>query len=225
MKLFNHRESLMKILLLENDTVLANQIEDYLFQKNYDVCIAQDITEAEEYTYRQKFDLLLLNTEGFELLQALRKTHDKTPSILITSLNDDFDLKKMYDVGFTDFIKVPFDLKELEIRIDNIKKEFNIESRSLLTITKDAKLDMKNLSIIKDECVIYVPQKEAKIINYFLQNKNRIVYTNELFMNIWSYDNAPSIATIRTYLKNIRKIIGAEYFTTIKGSGYRFNFY
>lgn len=215
----------MTILLLENDHNLSKEIENNLFQQNYNVYTAKDINEAEELAYKLKFDLMILNTEGFKLIKDLRKVHNRTPAILITSLNDTIDLKKIYDIGFSDFIKIPFDLKELEIRINYIKKEFNIENQTLLTITKDAKLDMKNLSIIKDEEIIYVPKKEAKIINYFLQNKNRIVYTNELFMNIWSYDNAPSIATIRTYLKNIRKIIGAEYFTTIKGSGYRFNFY
>ena len=78
-------------------------------------------------------------------------------------------------------------------------------------------------NFIKEDKIIALPKKEAQIIKYFLQNKNKIIDIDELVINIWEYDNGPSIATIRTYLKNIRKIVGPEHFTTIKGIGYRFN--
>ena len=109
------------------------------------------------------------------------------------------------------------------MRINYIKKIYNLENSSLLTINENVKLDMSNLSIIKEDEVIALPKKEAQIMKYFLQNKNKIIDIDELIINIWEYDNGPSIATIRTYLKNIRKIIGAEHFSTIKGIGYRFN--
>lgn len=214
----------MKILLLENDIDLAKQLENFLMQQHHEIYMVNDIEEAEELAYSSKFDFMILDSTGFELLKELRKIHNNTPSILITSLSDILDIKKIYDIGFNDFIKKPFELNELEIRLNYLKQLHNIEDSSLLTINATAKLDMQNLSIIKDTSTIYLPKKEAKIMKYFLLNKNRIVDINELLINIWPYDNSPSIATIRTYLKNIRKIIGAEHFTTVKGSGYRFNF-
>ena len=82
---------------------------------------------------------------------------------------------------------------------------------------------MSNLVIIKNEKTFPLSKKEANILKYFFTNKNKIIDVDELIVNVWEYNVGPSIATIRTYIKNIRKIIGSDYFTTIKGSGYRFN--
>ena len=218
----------MKILLLEDDVILSEILEEFLISKQYKVSIAFDGDEAEEHLYSDKFDLLLLDVNvpyvsGFNILKKLREIGDNTPAIFITSLNTIIDLEEGYESGCDDFIKKPFDLKELEMRINYIKKIYNLENGSLLTINENVKLDMSNLSIIKQDEVIALPKKEAQIMKYFLQNKNKIIDIDELIINIWEYDNGPSIATIRTYLKNIRKIIGAEHFSTIKGIGYRFN--
>lgn len=76
------------------------------------------------------------------------------------------------------------------------------------------------MSIGKEKETISLPKKEAEILKYFLLNKNRIISINELILNIWGYEAEPSIATIRTYIKNIRKHIDKNSFKTIKGLGY-----
>ena len=76
------------------------------------------------------------------------------------------------------------------------------------------------MSIEKETKNISLPKKEAEILKYFLLNKNRIISINELILNIWGYEAEPSIATIRTYIKNIRKHIDKDSFETIKGLGY-----
>ena len=60
-------------------------------------------------------------------------------------------------------------------------------------------------------------------MEYFLHHKDRAISIDEIISNIWSYEDAPSFATIRTYIKNIRKFIGESTITTIKGVGYRYN--
>lgn len=218
----------VKILLLEDDVTLSEILEDFLVLKKHKVFIAFDGDEAEEYIYTNKFDLLLLDVNvpyvsGFSILKKLREMGDKTPAIFITSLNTILDLEEGYESGCDDYLKKPFELKELEMRINYVQKTYNIENNSLLKINENIHLDMSNLAIIKKDEVITLPKKEAQIMKYFLHNKNKIIDIDELVINIWEYDNGPSIATIRTYLKNIRKIVGSEHFTTIKGIGYRFN--
>lgn len=68
-----------------------------------------------------------------------------------------------------------------------------------------------------------LPLKEAQILKYLLKNRNRCVSQDELSSNIWTFEDSPTSSTIRTYIKNIRKIVGEEYIETIKGVGYRFN--
>ncbi len=61
------------------------------------------------------------------------------------------------------------------------------------------------------------------MLEYFLKNKHRIISIDELGLNVWSYEDCPTNSTIRTYIKNLRKLFEEDVITTIKGVGYRFN--
>ena len=79
------------------------------------------------------------------------------------------------------------------------------------------------MNIRKKDILIKIPKKEAEIIKFFLLNKNRIITVDELIVNIWKYGDEPSIATIRTYMKNIRRVLEKNFIETIKNVGYKFN--
>jgi len=218
----------MKILLLEDDMILSEIIEEFLTELNYEVSLAYSGTEAEDLAYSTNFDLLLLdvnvpNGNGFEFLGELREVGNKTPAIFITSLDDPQDMQIGFDKGCDDYIKKPFELKELEIRINNIKRIYKIEDSAILTINEHLSFDTNSYLLIKDDDQIQLPKKEALILMYFAKNKNKTISTEELGVNVWDYESSPSDATIRTYIKNLRKVIGAEILTNVKGVGYRFN--
>ncbi|XPV68410.1 MAG: response regulator transcription factor [Halarcobacter sp.] len=217
----------MKILLLEDDLILNEIIEEFLQSLDYDVSIAYDGNKACELVYEQHFDLLLLdvnvpNLNGFEFLKNLRKEHITTPAIFLTSLDSIEDLEEGFSSGCDDYLKKPFELKELELRINNIKRLLHLEDDELI-IDDNIKFNSKLNYIIYDSLKTKLPLKEAQILKYLLQNKNRCISQDELSSNIWSYESVPTSSTIRTYIKNIRRIIGDEYIETIKGVGYRFN--
>ncbi len=218
----------MKILLLEDDLIYSELIANYLKAKNHDVQTVYDGEEAEEYIYFNKFDLLLLDINvphisGLEVLKRLRGEKISVPVIFLTSEDSIGFLEQAYSIGCNDYLKKPFELKELIIRINYLNKTHFIENKLFITISDQITLDMSNLVIIKNKETFPLSKKEANILKYFFTNKNKIIDMDELIVNVWEYNVGPSIATIRTYIKNIRKIIGSDYFTTIKGSGYRFN--
>ncbi|OUR70117.1 DNA-binding response regulator [Arcobacter sp. 31_11_sub10_T18] len=218
----------MKILLLEDDMILSEIIEEFLTELNYEVSLAYSGVEAEDLAYSSNFDLLLLdvnvpNGNGFEFLGALRDVGNKTPAIFITSLDDPEDMQIGFDKGCDDYIKKPFELKELEIRINNIKRLYKIEDSAILKINEHLSFDTNSYLLIKENEKIQLPKKEALILMYFAKNKNKTISTEELGINVWDYESSPSDATIRTYIKNLRKVIGAEVLTNVKGVGYRFN--
>jgi len=218
----------MKILLLEDDMILSEIIEEFLTELQYEVFPAYNAAEAEDLAYSSNFDLLLLDVNipmgnGFDFLGALRDVGNKTPAIFITSLDDPDDMQTGFDKGCDDYIKKPFELKELEIRINNIKRLYKIENTTILKINEILSFDTQNYLLINSENKIQLPKKEALILIYFIKNKNKTISTEELGINVWDYENAPSDATIRTYIKNLRKVIGAEVLTNVKGVGYRFN--
>ncbi|MCG3651565.1 response regulator transcription factor [Aliarcobacter butzleri] len=217
----------MKILLLEDDLILNEIIEEYLISQEHEVITAFSGNEAQDYLYSQTFDLLILDVNvpfvsGFELLKELRTQNIKTPTIFITSLNMVEDMQKGFDSGCDDYLKKPFELKELDLRINNIKRLFNITPKELINISKDTFLDIQNLLIIKNNQKIHLAKKECEVLQYLI-NSLKTVSIEELSLNLWAYEDNPNDSTIRTYIKNLRKILGEEKIINIRGVGYRFN--
>jgi DNA-binding response OmpR family regulator len=218
----------MKIFLLEDDEILNEVIYAFLKEQGYDVYSAYDGEEAQEILYETKFDLLLLDVNvpgicGFELLKNLRKNKVTTPAIFITSFDAMLDLKKGFESGCDDYIKKPFEFDELNLRIENIKRLYKLDKKQVVTITKEITYDFDTSSISVSGHKHNLSKKELEVFEYLLKNRDRIISFDELSLNLWDYDNRPMDTTIRTYIKNFRKIIGEECITTIKGVGYRFN--
>lgn len=218
----------MRILLLEDDLILNEIITEHLEEEGYEVFSVFDGEDAQEEIYSQKFDLLLLdvnvpNINGFDLLKDIRAKEIKTAAIFITSANMLEDIEKGFKSGCDDYIKKPFALKELDLRIDNIKRLYNINNSSSTQISTNITLDINNLLIKKEKEEIHITKKECDVLQYLINNKSKHVSIEELSLNIWSYEEAPLASTIRTYIKNLRKILGEEFIVNTRGVGYRFN--
>lgn len=218
----------MKILLLEDDFILNEIITEFLVSKNYDVIPTFDGIEAQNLAYEQLFDLFILDVnvpllDGFTFLKELRVRNIKTPAIFITSLNSSEDLKQGFESGCDDYIKKPFELQELNLRINNIKRLFNIENNVEIKISDVITYNTHTFELNNQGIKTTLPKKEAKILEYFLNNENKIISAEELSVNIWSYEEYPLSSTIRTYIKNLRKLLDEESIITLKGVGYRFN--
>lgn len=217
----------MKILLLEDDIILNELVEEFLISIGHEVVCEYDGLEALSTIDEESFDLLLLDVgipslSGFELLEELRKRKNLTPTIFLTSLSDIKSLEKGFSLGCDDYIKKPFELKELEIRINHIKLVKQIDIQEVLPINNKYKYDFSSCTIIENDKKTTLSKKESKILEYFLKNKNRIISFEEMTSNLWKYDTTPSNATIRTYIKNLRKILDEDTIITVKGLGYKF---
>jgi len=217
----------MKILLLEDDIILNELVEEFLISLGHTITCEFDGMEALNTIDEDSFDLLLLDVgiptlNGFELLSELRERQNLTPTIFLTSLSDIKSLEKGFSLGCDDYIKKPFELKELEIRINYIKTIKQIDLEDVITINDKYKYDFLNSMIIEENKKTVLSNKESKILEYFIKNKNRTISFEEIINNIWEYDTTPSNATIRTYIKNLRKTLDETIIVTIKGLGYKF---
>jgi len=218
----------MKIFLLEDDLLLNEIIEEHLLLNNHEVLTSFSGDEAEDVLYSQTFDLLLLDvnvpgTNGFELLKELRVKDILTPAIFITSLDMVDDVEKGFNVGCDDYLKKPFELKELDLRINNIKRLFKIDDSNIIKISDSLSIDKKNLVVQNIDVATHITLKELEVLEYLMKKNGMPVSIEELSMNVWSYEDAPLAATVRTYIKKLRKILSEEYITNIRGVGYRFN--
>ena len=218
----------MKILLLEDDVILNEIIEEFLLSLNYEVITAFDGNIAEELIYEENFDLLLFdvnipNITGFELLKNIRQNNINIPIIFITSRHTADDVKIGFNSGCDDYIKKPFELSELQLRIENIKRLRQIDNHGQIKIDNDTFYNYEKKVIIRNNEEFNLSKIESKILEYFLKNKNKTISIDEISVNNWVYDEMPESTTIRTYIKNLRKKLNDETITTLKGIGYRFN--
>ena len=213
-----------KILLLEDDLNLNETIKEYLEDEGFEVDAAYDSDEAFEKIYENSYDILLLDVmvpgeNGFEILKKIEK---KIPTIFITSLNSVEDLEKGYESGCDDYIRKPFALKELKLRVETLlKREFETKD-DLVKIDKDLYFDLKNLELYKNKNVVSLKPKEKKLLKLFLKNKNRSISHEQIYNTLWDYEETPSDTSLRTYIKNLRKILGKDKIVSIKKHGYRF---
>ena len=217
-----------KILLLEDDITLNETITEYLEECGYEVTSCYDGDEADNLMYEKNFDLFLLDVNvpsinGFELLKTHREQNVKTPAIYITSLNSIDSLETGYKSGCDDYIRKPFALKELLFRIETIvKRGFFHEKSNKIKISDNIEYDTDTNSLSTDGEQIPLNNKESKLLKLFLQNKNEIIPHEKIYDNLWEYDEEISESSLRTYIKNLRKIIGKDKIVSVKKLGYRF---
>ena len=218
----------MKVLLLEDDIALSDLLNEHLEDKGYEVTLCTNGQEALEALIDKKFDIALLDINtpvitGIEVLKRVRIEYkNNTPIIILTAYQDTKHLKESFENGVDDYIKKPFDLEELDQKILKLCKQFLIEQDEKIKIDENLFFEPLSSQIFRDNEVLNLAQKERDILKYFCTHKNRVISSEELLQNIWAYDEMPTDATIRVYIKNLREIIGKEKITTIRAVGYRF---
>jgi DNA-binding response OmpR family regulator len=218
-----------QILLLEDDANLNETITEFLEESGHKVVSTYDGYEAQEKLYESEYDLLLLDVNipginGFELLRESREQGVETPAIFITSLDSVDDLEKGFNVGCDDYIRKPFALKEIAIRVETLlKRSFYHKEQKFITIDEDIAYDIKNNMLMVDGEKVQLGQKEARLLKLFMKNENEVIPHEQIYKHVWDFEEEPSDTALRTYIKNLRKIIGKERIVSIKKQGYRFS--
>jgi DNA-binding response OmpR family regulator len=217
-----------KILLLEDDINLSETVEEFLSEEGFDVEAVYDGQSAEESIYERAYDLLLLDVNvpspnGFELLKSSREQGKTTPAIFITSLNSTDDLSKGFESGCDDYIRKPFALQELLLRINNIlKRNFYHNPNETLKVDENLSYDVKADELLDNGKKVALHNKEKLLLKLFLQHANEQISHEVIYQHLWGFDEDPSDDALRTYIKNLRKVIGKERIVSIKRYGYKY---
>jgi len=217
----------MKILLLEDDPILSEIIEELLVEHALHVKLFYDGKEALEAVFSEQFDLLLLDINvpslnGFELLNEIKNARITTPTIFISSLDQISDVKKGFALGAEDYLKKPFDLEELLVRIERTKKLHHIDADERITLADALFFEPTTLEIHTPKTSYKLRKKEAQLLEYFLKHKNRVLSFEEIIEEVWRFEEIPTHATVRTYIKNLRSYGLEALIENTKGVGYVF---
>lgn len=213
----------MRILLLEDEYSLRISIEEFLTDIGYEVDGFMDGQEAYEAVYDKYYDILLLDIKvpsmsGLEVLRKLRGDGMVMPAIFLTSMTDVQDLKEGYKRGCCDYIRKPFDLEELELRIEQAIISASEDSSSTVEIGCNLIYDMKNRKLSMDDKEIVLRKTEQDILEVLLKNKNAVVSTQMFQDEVWGDYVEP--ATIRVQLNNLRKKLPDDIIQNRRGLGY-----
>ena len=215
------------ILLLEDDLQLSDTVKQFLELKGYEVYCAYDGFQAQDIAFEKHIDLMLLDVKvphlsGFEFLKSLREEGKDIPAIFITSLNSVEDVEKGFEVGCDDYIRKPFALKELLVRVESLLKRSFGSYDEKIELGKGLVFDTKELMLTLNNQRVPLKTKELKLLALFLQHQNELVNYDTINEALWEFDEEPSAGSLRTYIKTLRSVIGKETIETIKNIGYRF---
>ncbi len=203
----------MKILLLEDDAILAESLQEFLELEGLSVDIAKNGQEVYDLTFKNSYNLYIFDINvpkdnGFEVLKHLKASDDNTPTIYISALTDINSISKGFDLGACDYIKKPFDPMELVIRI---KRKYLQDS----IVYKDIRYNPITKEIFKNNQVVKLGEIQLAIFDKFIKNINKIIPKYEL---IEFLDNQNSNA-LRVAISKLKNKLDLD-IKNVRGRGY-----
>ena len=215
-----------RILLVEDDIELNHTIAEFLKMSNFDVVSVYDGEEALNAMFETDFDVVLLDIKlpkmnGFDVARELRKSFS-VPIIFITSLSGETNVVKAFLNGGDDYIRKPFSLKELKLRIEAVVRRMYGSRNNLIKISDDIEFNLEKLELYKNGERVRLKTKELKLLKLFLQNRGKILSKSMIFNSVYDYDEEPNEYSLRTFVNNLRRVIGKEKIETVKNTGYRY---
>ena len=213
----------MKILLLEDDILLNEAITKYLTTVGHAITPVRDGNVCLNILETESFDLLILdinvpNIDGLSIVEKLHAIKKVVPVIFISTLIDIEDISKAFELGCFDYLKKPFHLKELSLRIDKIVQTARIDNHHK-RLSKCYSFDSENLVLYFNHEPQTLSKRQLKIIHFLALNRG-FVCRYEMFMDsVWD-DIDVDIATIRAEVNRIKSALKEDFIVNIRGVGY-----
>ncbi len=202
-----------KVLLVEDDRLLAQSLKNYLESEGFEVTLAHSFSQAVDELERRRFDVYVLDVnlgdgDGIELLEYLRDFKDDTPTLIISALTDVSTIARGLGAGAEDYIKKPFDPEELVVRIKARLKRQEEEIRYGDVVYRDGRF-------FKGDKEIDLGEVQRSVLLKLLRNRGRVVTKEELY----DYMINPSPLALRVMINKLKKKTGIN-IKSVRGLGY-----
>ena len=225
-----------KILIIEDDTAIAELEKDYLEINGYSVLIELDGSAGAARALDEDFDLIILDLmlpgmDGFEICKLIRDTKN-TPILIVSARKDDIDKIRGLGLGADDYITKPFSPSELVARVKAHLSRY--QRLTSIRLEENEVIEISGLTIDKTARTVLVngqekifTTKEFDLLAFLAEHPNHVYSKEELFKEIWEMESVGDIATVTVHIKKIREKIEdnrshPRYIETIWGVGYRF---
>lgn len=226
-----------KVLVVEDDELIADLERDYLEANGFQVKVAYDGNMGEKLAAQSDYaaillDVMLPGKSGFDICREIRRSNN-VPIIMVTAKKEDIDKIRGLGLGADDYLVKPFSPAELVARVKS-----HIQIHDMLLESKEQKKEEKisyeNLTVLPMSRMVYLDKKEVTLVNkefelllFLMENPNIVFSKDTLFDRIWGMDAIGDVATVTVHINRLRDKLGknllkTQFIETVWGAGYRF---
>ena len=215
----------MRILLIEDDTVLGAAVRDQIAAGGQSVDWVTHLDAAGDAMAGTGYDLVLLDLmlpdgRGITFLRSLRTSGDVTPVIILTALDQISDRIEGLNAGADDYLVKPFDLAELSARIGSVARRYSGNPNPII-VHGTLAVDLACRSIRRDGRPVQLTAREWALFEAFLTRPGQLLSKAQLEEKLYAFDTEVESNTIEVHVSRLRKKLGAEVIETERGLGYR----
>jgi len=221
-----------RILICDDEPGLRAVIMRYAQSEGHEATEAGDGKEAVEACRKESFDVIIMDImmpvlDGFSAVREIRQ-HSDTPVIMLSARGEEYDKILGFELGVDDYVVKPFSSRELMLRIGAILRRAGkngaVGDGHSVYIKEGLKADMTALKVHIDGERAEMAPKVYELLFYLIQNRNKAVPREKLLAEVWGFDYFGDDRTLDTHMKLLRKALGpyADFITTLRGHGYRF---
>ena len=218
-----------KILMVEDDASVAENVQDFLVSEGYVVEVAPTAEDAQDLVKSFPYDLIILDwslpkLSGVGFLKLYRAAGGNVPVLMLTGKESISDKEVGLDSGADDYITKPFHLRELSARIRALLRRPNTQIGTVLTIA-DLSIDTVARTVSKGGEAIELLPKEYALLELFFRNPNQYFDGDSILERVWHSESDAGPGTVRTTMARLRKKIDTEGQESIikndRGFGYK----
>ena len=219
-----------KILLVEDEQMLAEILSDTLSDRDFEVHLAYDGLQALEKTGKEQFDvivsdIMMPNLDGFSLAKRLRSAGCRTPILFLTARSATEDVVKGFEAGGNDFLKKPFAIDELIVRVKALAGRMEAkEMQETKYKIGEYEFDPSSKTLTINGHSTVLAAREAAVLLRLCRKKGQVVEASELLKELWGDDNYFNLRSLNVYITRLRNNLKADSsieIISVRSVGYR----
>lgn len=223
-----------KILIIEDDKTIANELEDTFTFLNFEVSLATNAKEGYQKIQTEAPDLIILDImlpdhDGYEVCRKIRGQDSNIPIIMLTAKSQESDKLLGFELGADDYVTKPFSVKELAARVKAVLKRRESSQAPVIETINIGEIQFNpvNFELNINGEIHPLSPKECEILKLFIQNPNQVINRDRIIDEIWGDEYFPSPRTIDNFILKLRGKLEKDpkqpkHIETVHGAGYRF---
>ena len=221
-----------KILYVEDEPFLGRIVKESLESREFDVLMVTDGINAVSTFAREKpdicvFDIMLPSKDGYSIAKDIRRMNVTVPIIFVTAKNQTDDVIKGFESGGNDYIRKPFSMEELIVRVNNL---LNLSAHRNSRISERVAIGKYDFNPLRFELKIgasirKLSNRESSLLQLLSENKNATILRKEILLKLWGDDSFFNSRNLDVYITKLRDYLKEDNsieIITIKGIGYQF---